>query len=136
MLIPILDKSKYLKGLLIIARKDKKLAESERKIITGVAENLGFAKDFYEEVLHSLLANKYIDEESIKFSDVKIAESFIIDGLQLAYSDNIQLNEIEWLRKTAAENGISEKWFSEKLSAVQKNHNGSFQKDFALLSII
>lgn len=137
MLIPAIDKSKYLKGLLITARKDKKLADSEKKIITGVAESLGFAKDFYEEVLHNLLANKYIDEESLVFSDIKIAESFILDGFRLVYSDEyVDSNEIEWLRKTASENGISEKWFDEKLSAF-KNSKGSFlKKDFALLSII
>jgi hypothetical protein len=137
MLIPIIDKSKYLKGLLITARKDKKLADSEKKIITGIAENLGFAKDFYEEVLHSLLVNKYIDEEPIKFSDVKIAESFLIDGLKLAYSDNkVETAEIDWLRNTAIENGISIKWFDEKINAFKTNSGKYLITDFALLSII
>jgi hypothetical protein len=137
MQLPIIDKSNYLKGLLITARKDKKLADSEKKIIIGVAESLGFAKEFYEEVLHSLLGNKYIDEKPIKFSDVKIAESFIIDGLRLAYSDNyIESTEIEWLRKTAAENGINEKWFNEKLNFFKTSQGSFLKSEFALLSII
>jgi hypothetical protein len=137
MQISVIDKSKYLKGLLITARKDKKLADSEKKIITGIAERLGFAKDFYEEVLHNLLANKYIDEKPLKFSNVKIAESFVVDGLKLAYSDNeVETAEIDWLRKTAAENGISEKWFNEKLGSFNFNNGNLLITDFALLSII
>ncbi len=74
--IPVIDKSNYLKGLLITARKDKKLAESEKKIIREIAERLGFSSDFYEETLRNLLANKYLIEDPVKFSDIKIAESF------------------------------------------------------------
>lgn len=137
MQISVLDKSKYLKGLLITARKDRNLADSERKIITGIGERLGFAKDFYEETLNSLLANKYIDEEPIKFSEEKIAESFIIDGLRLAYSDNyIESTEIDWLRKTAVENGLKEKWFDEQLSIFKANKGNLLKTYFALLSII
>jgi|SRR5690554_2568452 len=136
MSIPFIDKSNYLKGLLIIARKDKKLADSEKKIISGIAESLGFAKDFYEEVLHNLLANKYIDEQPLKFSDKKIAESFVLDGLRLIYSDEyVEANEIDWLRKVAEENSIDEKWFNERLTSF-KNNVKAAKTDFALLSII
>lgn len=135
--IPIIDKSNYLKGLVITARKDKKLVDSEKKIIRGIAEKLGFASDFYEEVLKNLLANKYINEEPIKFSDKKIAESFIIDGLKLAYSDDfVESSEIEWLRKTAKENDIGENWFNEKLHLAKTNQRSLLVNDFALLSII
>lgn len=137
MQIPVIDKSNYLKGLLITARKDKQLTDSEKEIIKGVAERLGFAKDFYEEVIQNLMRNKYIDEEPIKFSDAKIAESFVIDGLKLAYSDNlIENTEIEWLKNVASENGIAEKWFNEKLISVKTNQGKFLITDFALLSII
>lgn len=135
--IPIIDRSNYLKGLLITARKDKKLVDSEKKIIRDIAEKLGFASDFYEETLKNLLANKYINEEPIKFSDKKIAESFLIDGLKLAYSDNfVESSEIEWLKKTAKENDISEKWFNEKLHSAKTSQRNFLVNDFALLSII
>jgi len=137
MQIQVIDKSNYLKGLLITARKDKKLADSEKKIIKGISEKLGFASDFYEEVVRGLLANKYIDEEPIKFSNVKIAESFLIDGLRLAYSDSpVVSGEIDWLRKTAIKNGLSEKWFEEKLQTLKTNAGNFLITDFALLSII
>ena len=92
--IPIKDKSNYLKGLLIVAKKDKQLADSEKRIIRGIGEKLGFASDFYEDVLKDLLSNEYILEDPIKFSNIKIAKSFIDDGLKLAYSDNKMSDDI------------------------------------------
>lgn len=114
--ISIIDKSNYLKGLLIVAKKDNQLAEQEKKIIRQCAEKLGFARDFYEYTLKSLLDNKYISEEPIIFSDKKIAESFVTEGLKLAHSDNsINGIEIDWLRSAAIKNNLGEKWFEEKI---------------------
>jgi len=135
MKIPIKDRSNYLKGLLIVAKKDNKLAETEKNILKDFALKLGFASDFYNETIMNLLSNKYIDEALIKFSDSVIAESFIIDGLSLAFSDNqVNNNEIHWLKGTALHNGISEEWFEKKLSGYTKP--GSPVKEFALLSIL
>jgi hypothetical protein len=135
--IPIKDKSNYLKGLLIVAKKDKQLADSEKKIIRGIGEKLGFASDFYEDVLKDLLNNDYIIEDPIKFSNIKIAKSFIDDGLKLAYSDNkISEVEIGWLSETAKHNEIDEKWFNDKLE-YYKNSTAPFSiSDFSLYSII
>jgi len=135
--IPFIDKSNYLKGLLITARKDKQLTEPEKKIIKSIAEKLGFANDFYEETVRDLLANRYIIEEPIKFSSKKIAESFVVDGLKLFYSDNMtEKGEIEWLKKTAVKNGLNEKWFEDKVHSCKTNSGNLIATDFALLSII
>lgn len=133
----IQDRSSYLKGLLIIAKKDNQLAESEKEIIRGVANKLGFASDFYEETLRSLLANKYIADDPIKFSDAKIAQSFIVDGLILAYSDNqVSEKEIVWLKSTAEFNNISSDWFEKKIQQIKNSSNLLINKEFALYSII
>ena len=135
--IPVIDKSNYLKGLLVTARKDKKLAESEKKIIREIANRLGFSSDFYEETLRNLLRNKYLIEDPVKFSDIKIAESFIADALMLAFSDNkTPTLEIEWLKKTAIENDVSLKWFEEKIQLCKISPGNFVMNDFALLSII
>jgi len=135
--IPVIDRSNYLKGLLVTARKDKQLTEPEKKIIKGIAEKLGFANDFYEETIKNLLSNKYIIEEPIKFSSIKIAESFVIDGLKLVYSDNMTVgSEVEWLKNTALANGLNERWFEEKVESCKKNSGNLQLTDFALLSII
>ena len=48
MSIPVQDKSSYLKGLLIIAKRDKQLSDSEEEILKNIAKKLGFSTDFYE----------------------------------------------------------------------------------------
>lgn len=137
MQITLRDKSNYLKGLLVIAKKDNKLTEPEKKIIRDIAKKLGFASDFYEETLKSLIANKYILEDPIKFSNRKIAESFLCDGLNLAFSDGIVPDsEIEWLRKIAEKNSIEEEWFSEKLTFYKNTKHELVNSEFALFSII
>ena len=135
--IPIIDRSNYLKGLLITARKDNQLAESEKSIIKQIAMRLGFANDFYEDVIKSLLNNKYITDEPIIFSDKKIAESFIDDGLKLAFSDNkVSDSEISWLRATSEANGIDKKWFEDKMNIHKSSPGLLMNNDFALFSII
>jgi hypothetical protein len=132
------DRSNYLKGLLIVAKKDKQLADSEKRIIRGIAEKLGFASDFYESVLRDLLTNKYIVEDPIRFSNMEIAKSFIDDGLKLAYSDNkVSDIEMNWLLETTIHNNIPENWFKGK-SEFYKNSASSLlsNSDFALYAII
>ncbi len=135
--ILIQDKSSYLKGLLIIAKKDKILAEAEESIIRQLAKKLGFSESFYEETLQSLLSNEYLSEDPLKFSDEKLSHSFIIDGLMLAYSDNVfDEREIDWLRQTAELNNIKLQWFQDKAKEVQRNSIADVSTEFALYSII
>jgi uncharacterized tellurite resistance protein B-like protein len=132
-----LDRSNYLKGLLITARKDNQLSETEISMIKKLANRLGFSSDFFEETISHLLENKYITEEPIKFSDQDIAKSFIEDGLKLALSDEvITENEISWLKETAKENGIDEDWVNKKLKEFQGKIHIIGKMDFALFSLI
>ena len=135
--VPVKDRSNYLKGLLIVAKKDNELAEPEKKIIREVAKRLGFSSTFYEYTIQNLLSNDYIDETPIKFSDKMIAKSFIIDGLRLAKCDDkLDDSEIDWLRQTCILNGIDEKWFDQKLREVQNSQMLVPEADFALYSLI
>lgn len=137
MQIPVQDRSNYLKGLFITAKLDKQLNQTEKDILKKISDKLGFANDFYEETIRGLLANKYLSEEPVKFSDKKIAESFINDAIKLACSDGVVTeSESNWIKKTAEVNGIDIeevenkiKIFIEKPSLIKSN-------DFALMSII
>lgn len=130
------DKSNYLKGLLIIAKKDNQLSDSEKKIIRRVGEKLGFASDFYEDILKNLLANKYIHDDPIKFSHIKIAKSFVDDGLRLIFSDNqFSDTELNWLKATSKENNIEPDWFEEKFHLYKNSTFSLLPQDFALFSI-
>lgn len=106
------DKSNYLKGLLILARKDEQLVDDEKNIIRTVAQKFGFSKDFYEDTLKSLMTNKYITEEPILFSSRQVAELFLEDGFRLAFSDEVMhTKELEWLKIIANANGIEDEYF-------------------------
>ena len=135
--IPQLDRSSYLKGLLITARKDNQLSETEISIIKKIATRLGFSSDFFEETISNLLHNKYITEEPIKFSRQDIAESFIEDGLKLALSDDsITEEETAWILETAMINGIDEKWVDKKMKEIKSKPHLIGKMDFALFSLI
>ena len=135
--IPQLDRSSYLKGLLITARKDNQLNETEISIIKKLAKRLGFSSDFFEDTITNLLENKYITEEPIKFSKPDIAKSFIEDGLKLALADNrVTDNEINWLKETAKANGIEEELFNKIYKELQSKPHMIGKVEFALFSLI
>ncbi len=135
--LTLIDKSNYLKGLLIVAKKDNQLTDSEKNIIKNISSRLGFAKDFYEETIRGLMANKYINETPIKFSNKMIAESFVTDGIRLAFSDGtISEKEISWIKETASANEIKDDWIEDKVNKI-KDHSGySISSEFSLFSII
>jgi hypothetical protein len=135
--IPQLDRSSYLKGLLITARKDNQLSETEISIIKKFSARLGFSSDFFNETISNLLENKYITEEPIKFSTKEIAKSFIEDGLKLALSDDvITEEEIKWLKETAKFNNIDEEWVNKKMKEIQGKPHLIGKTEFALFSLI
>ena len=137
MSIPVQDKSSYLKGLLIIAKRDKQLSGSEEEILKNIAKKLGFSTDFYEYTIQNLLTNEYLSEEPVQFSEKKIAKSFILDGLKLANSDdNLHDDEVNWLRQTAISNNLETEWFDEKLKDLKNKRSDLLKTEFALLSLI
>lgn len=137
MQVPVQDRSNYLKGLFVTAKLDKQLNQTEKDILKKISDKLGFANDFYEETIRGLLANKYISEEPIKFSDKKIAESFINDAIKLACADGqVTESETNWLKKTAEVNGISSEEVENKIKLFIEKPSLIKSTDFALMSII
>jgi hypothetical protein len=135
--IPIIDRSNYLKGLFITAKLDKELTEKEKDILKKISERLGFASDFYQETVRSLLTNKYIIEEPIVFSDQEIAKSFIKDAVKLASVNGLVTKaEIDWLKKTADINKIANNFVEKEFSTAKETPRSLLGSDFALYSII
>lgn len=117
MQIPLVDKSTYLKGLLILARKDRRISEEDKKFIISAAEFLGFSSDFYMEVLETFLVNKHIKNDPVEFRDGIIARHFISDAITLACLNNgISKAELEWLVETAKTNFVNDDWFYNELN--------------------
>lgn len=135
--IPQIDRSNYLKGLLITAKVDKQLSDPEKKIIKHFSDKLGFSSDFYEEIISNLLANEYIKEDPIVFSNTEIARLFIEDGLNLALADDrVDDLELNWLTATAKANFIDERWVKQKLNELKSSPRLFGSTEFALFSII
>ncbi|MDP3831904.1 MAG: hypothetical protein Q8Q47_11580 [Ignavibacteriaceae bacterium] len=108
----LIDKSNYFKGLLILIRKKKAVTESTRRTVKRIAAVLDFDQDFVDSSIKNLLVNKNIVEAQPKFSDCRLAESFIKDGLRLALSDGVlNLLQVQWLAITAEKNNLSKQWF-------------------------
>ncbi|MDT3696024.1 MAG: hypothetical protein ROY99_06485 [Ignavibacterium sp.] len=135
--IPLIDRSNYLKGLLITARLDKELSSKEKEMLKTISEKLGFASDFFEETIRNLLTNKYIDSDPIVFSDKSIATSFLQDAISLACVNKlVTKDEIEWLKSVAFVNDLNSDLIEKQISQHQ-NIKGSFlNREFALFSII
>jgi uncharacterized tellurite resistance protein B-like protein len=122
----VMDRSNYLKGLLILARQDKRLAHQEKDYIRDVAKKFGFSKDFYEDVLKSLMANKYLTDEPVVFSTREIAESFLKEGFEMAYCDeDFDPAELDFLKNIAAANEIEESEFVRLVMDFNATKSGS-----------
>ena len=121
----LLDRSSYLKGLLVLSRKDDYVAPQEKEIIREIAKQLDFETRFVEGALSDLPENEYLTEEPVKFSDRNIAAQFLKDGIRLAVSDKyLHRKEISYLRAVARVNGISDEEYKELLCDYGKIEAG------------
>lgn len=116
---PLQDKGKYFRGLLILIGRDNVIHSKEKKRILRIGEKLGFEQKFCLDAVDSFLSNTYIDQTPPLFSSKFIAESFLNDAIGLSMiDDEVHVEEIEWLKKVAAENNISDTWLNKEF----RNH--------------
>ena len=124
-----LDKSNYLRGLLLLIGKDKKITIEEKEIVINIGTNLGFAKDFCKTAIDELLENEHIVDTPPMFSDQSVAKEFITDGLKIAFADKkLHMFELQWLIAIAKSNNISHEWVAGQLDFYQKSEN-EFEED-------
>jgi len=111
-----LDRSNYVKGLLLLMGKDKKISDDERDILHNVAETLSFDKKFIDGVINELFENKFLGDEPPLFSQKQYAEAFLRDAIQLALIDNDLSNaEFDWLQSIAVSNDLSDAWLNNEI---------------------
>ncbi len=124
MKISVLDASSYLKGLLLLIRKDRKISEEEHELMTRIGKHFGFEKKFIENAIYDILDNKYISVAPPEFSTRELAEKFLKDGLTIAFSDReIHPNEEKWLFTVANHNNIEESWLSMEKEIILRTDN-------------
>jgi hypothetical protein len=135
--IALIDKSSYLRGLLVLARKDNQISEIQKTIILSAGKRLGFSSNFCEENLNTLLYNECLCEEPIKFNSYAVSKSFIADGLKLTCSGKLITDaELKWLRQAAEINSVDLKWFNEQVEKLSYLINTDVPTQLTLYSII
>jgi len=119
--LTLLDKSNYLRGLLILIGKDKNIAIKEKELFLRLSKTLGFSEEFCNDAVNELLVNNYIIEDPPRFSDIEIAKAFIKDGIQLAFADgSLHLYEMNWLNFVGDKNNVDPDWRVEQLNDFKK----------------
>jgi hypothetical protein len=117
--IPLIDAVNYLKGLLLLIRKDRKVTDGEIRLMKRIGNALGFERAFCANAIQEILENQYIVDLPPEFSTKKLAVRFIQDGLALACSDDeVHPAEEAWLRSTAEKNGLGLAWFRHMLAST------------------
>ena len=98
-----------------------------------IAKSLGFNYEFADEAIKNYLRNRYIIEEPPVFSNCNFAEIFIRDGMKIALSDKIlNVDQIEWLSKTALRNNLSRQWVFIELESLLENFNSNVETHFEI----
>jgi hypothetical protein len=125
------DRGNYLKALLILVGKDKKIVRQERENLIKLANILGFGKEFCDEAMNEYFENEYLVQDPPKFSDKKIAEAFLLDGIRLAVADKeLHLFELNWLKSIADINGIHSGWGFDQYEKIKGDEKKSLNKFF------
>ncbi len=135
MKLTMLDRSTYFKGLLLLIKADNLVTEGEYKLMTKIGQTLGFEKSFIERAINDLIENEFITNDVPVFSQKSIAESFILDGLKVAFSDNeFSAEELEHLTNIATKNGIDREWLMLLISKYLKHSDTLNTNEFLFVN--
>jgi hypothetical protein len=120
--IPLDERGKYYRGLLVLIRRDRNISPQERELMMQLGQALDFDLRFCENTINELLDNPHIKAEPITFSNQETARFFIQDAILIALSDGkLHPKELSWLKIVASANGLDNKWLSSEIAgAVQR----------------
>ena len=123
MKLSYIDTSNYLRGLLVLIRKDKIVHKNEKQLMLEIGEKLGFKSEIYIKTVDEFLAKKNIDDTPPKFSSMKVSLRFIEEAISMAFIDNyFHLQEFSWLNEVAKVNKIPKEKVKEKIEQYMKDN--------------
>jgi hypothetical protein len=100
-----------------------------------IGKTLGFDESFIEGAVNDLLENEYLTDDVPLFSKRAFAESFILDGLKMAFSDNeFSAEELEHLTNIATKNGIDKEWLMMLISKYIKHSENLNSSEFLFVT--
>jgi hypothetical protein len=135
MKLSMLDRSTYFKGLLLLIKRDNNIAEAEKLLMTKIGSTLRFDEAFITGAVIELLENEYLTNDIPQFSQRAFAESFILDGLKMAFSDNeFSAEELEHLTNIATKNGIDKEWLMMLIAKYIKHSEDLNSNEFLFVS--
>ena len=115
--ITLKDRGEFLRGFLVLVKKNKEISEFDKNMTMVVGKYFGFAEDFCKEALKNLMENEYISEEPPKFSNPVIAEYFLVEVYRiLKQLHPLEHNEEHWFAKTAEVNQVGD--VTKKLNVI------------------
>jgi len=131
-----LDRSNYVKGLLLLIGKDKKISDKERVFLHKTGKTLSFNKQFIESAMNELLENKYLGNEPPVFSQKQYAEAFLRDAIKLGFVDNdLSSEEFGWLQSIAVSNGLSSEWLKNELEDYLSGKHAHESQELEIIKI-
>jgi hypothetical protein len=111
MVLSLVERSNYYRGLLVLSGKDRIIDPRERELMLKIGKILDFERRFCEAAIDDLLVNTHIMKEPVLFSNPSIAECFFHDAVRLALVDgDLNIKELRWLRRVAQANGRTDQW--------------------------
>lgn len=117
----ILDKSNYLRALLILIRKDKNVWDHEMELFFEEGNSLGFEKNFCENSLNNLMQNVNIDSKPPIFFDKEIAKKLLMKGIHIINTDiKIHPEKLTFLESVAKINGLFQVWHTDLIKQLKK----------------
>ena len=116
----IVDRSNYLRALIILIKQDKNVWDHEMKLFFKEGSSLGFEKNFCEHSLNNLLLNINIDPEPQKFFDKNNAKKLLIKGIQVInYDIKIHPEKLAFLEAVAKNNGLLQEWQTDLIKKIK-----------------
>jgi hypothetical protein len=131
-----LDRSNYVKGLLLLIGKDKKITDEERDFLHTVGKALSFNKKFIDRAIDELFENKHLGNEPPVFSQKQYAEAFLRDAIKLGFVDNdLSIKEFDWLQSIAVSNGLSNEWLKNELEDYLSGKHAHESQELEIIKI-
>ena len=131
-----LDRSNYVKGLLLLIGKDKKITDKERDFLHNLGKTLSFNKQFIERAIDELFENKYLGNEPPVFSQKQYAQAFLRDAIKLGFVDNdLSSKEFDWLQSIAVSNGLTNEWLKNELEHYLRGRHSREPQELEIIKI-
>lgn len=107
----IIDKSNYLRGLLVLIAHDNVVQDHEINTFMKEGSEMGYEKDYLRSSINTLLKNKHIKNDPPRFHNPGFAVKLIESGIEIINKDRLpHPMKVNFLHQVAACNGIQDIW--------------------------